>query len=134
MQTLLFERHPLPWTCDEKVGFGCYFVRDAKGAIVICETALDETTETHPNENEGLVSITTKRPRPGALALVRMIVALPALFDTLRGFMAQYDDNEGPPAEAYCFECTVGTVPNSLNKGPCPYHNAKAILARVNAL
>lgn len=83
MQTLLFKRHPLPWTLNEVPFCGQYFVKDANDKTVTMMAATDETTEEHPNENDGVVSITTKRPRPGALAMARMIVALPDMLNLL---------------------------------------------------
>ena len=32
------------------------------------------------------------------------------------------------PAESSCPECTLGTVPDNLNRGPCLYHQAKTLL------
>lgn len=42
-------------------------------------------------------------------------------------------DTEGryPPADLGCVECTVGTVPDRLNTGPCAYHAAKKLLGHT---
>jgi hypothetical protein len=42
-------------------------------------------------------------------------------------------DTEGkyPPPDSGCIDCTVGTVPDRLNTGPCAYHSAKRLLGHV---
>ena len=78
MQTL-FDRHPLPWTCDEKSTFDSYFVKDAKGGTVVLVGTMDETSQERADADAGVTRIIIKRPKPGVLRLVRMIVALPDL-------------------------------------------------------
>lgn len=56
-------------------------------------------------------------------ALSRMVLAFEALRDNTEG---RY-----PEADAGCIHCTVGTVPNRFNTGPCAYHNAKRILGQL---
>lgn len=42
-------------------------------------------------------------------------------------------DTEGryPPADCGCIYCTQGTVPDTLNTGPCAYHTAKQLLGQL---
>lgn len=38
---------------------------------------------------------------------------------------------EWPQKDSGCPDCTSGTVPDSLNTGPCYYHNAKRLLGQL---
>lgn len=83
----LFERHPLPWTCDEKVVSDYYFVVDANRKTIVMIGAIDETSRTEGLESEGMSDgvafIVEKRPRRGSLQLARMVAALPDLMAAL---------------------------------------------------
>jgi hypothetical protein len=58
----------------------------------------------------------------------------PEMRDLLGRLIKVYEDvqsdTEGryPSADHGCIECTLGTVPNHLNTGPCAYHRAKTLL------
>jgi len=56
-------------------------------------------------------------------ALNRMVLAHENLRDNTDG---QY-----PPLDAGCIHCTVGTVPDRYNTGPCAYHTALKLLGRL---
>lgn len=52
----------------------------------------------------------------------------------LRGLLALYDPESGTidvRPEPSCTECTAGTTPNHLNRGPCAYHRALAVVAQA---
>lgn len=52
-----------------------------------------------------------------------------ALLKALEGLMENYDPERGVidvDPEPSCIECTAGTTPNHLNKGPCEYPKALA--------
>lgn len=51
----------------------------------------------------------------------------------LREAVDDYEDQERS-GEPSCIECTSGATPNHLNKGPCWYHRARAILAKAAPL
>jgi hypothetical protein len=39
-------------------------------------------------------------------------------------------DGQWPQPDTGCIECTVGTVPDKYNTGPCAYHSAKRLLGQ----
>lgn len=56
------------------------------------------------------------------------------LLDALEGLLKHYDPERAVidvEPESYCLECTAGTTPNHLNKGPCEYHKALTAIARA---
>ena len=54
------------------------------------------------------------------------------LLHALRRMITEYkDEAESRPQEASCPECTLGTVPNHLNNGICPYHNAVVVMKKT---
>lgn len=79
----LFERHPLPWKCDEVMSYNNYFIKDAKGDNVTLIKAVDETVQDRAEDDGSVSSIILKRAKPGALKLARMVVALPAIMQAL---------------------------------------------------
>ncbi len=67
-------------------------------------------------------------------ANARLIAAAPNMAEALEGLLRRYDpENAGAAFEpdGGCIECTVGTVPNHLNTGLCPYHKAIVALAKA---
>ena len=49
--------------------------------------------------------------------------------EMIRFLVDELENRDGySPAEASCPECTVGTVPDSKNKGPCLYHQALELI------
>ncbi len=52
------------------------------------------------------------------------------MLGVVQDFVKDYE-NGYEQADAGCLECTSGTTPNDRNTGPCAYHRAKAILARL---
>jgi hypothetical protein len=62
--------------------------------------------------------------------LVRITSLRSALVDLLKLVEDTQCDSEGryPIPNDGCIECTIGTVPDRLNKGLCPIHRAKKLL------
>lgn len=54
------------------------------------------------------------------------------LVAALRDAVADYESQERY-GEASCPECTYDTTPHTMNKGPCWYHRARALLSRVRS-
>jgi hypothetical protein len=57
------------------------------------------------------------------MALARMICAHENTLEASEG--------KFPWKDPGCIECTVGTVPDRLNTGPCAYHNARKLLGQI---
>lgn len=70
----------------------------------------------------GLMQQATSRIHELETALNRMVQAHENLVS----------DTEGkyPTPDAGCIDCTVGTVPDRYNTGPCAYHAALRVLGR----
>lgn len=67
--------------------------------------------------------------RPGAIANGHLFAKAPELLDVVAGFIRAIDNRDGEyDADPGCDECTHGTTPHDLRKGPCPYHRGKALL------
>ena len=62
-------------------------------------------------------------------ANARLIAAAPTMLEMIRFLVDELENRDGySPAESSCPECTLGTVPDNLNRGPCLYHQAKTLL------
>lgn len=57
-----------------------------------------------------------------------LVEMLKSLFEFIEN---DFSNRETGPDEASCRDCTHGTTPDHLHKGPCAYHRARALLARI---
>ena len=65
------------------------------------------------------------------IANARLIAAAPELLAALQKLVAEFDDlDEHRPLHAGCIQCTEGATPDRYRTGPCPYHVAKAVIAK----
>jgi hypothetical protein len=56
--------------------------------------------------------------------------AAPEMLEILKQFVSEYDAECACPDHT-CLECTDGTTPARLVRGPCPYHAARSLLRRL---
>lgn len=67
---------------------------------------------------------------PGAIMDALEGELLAPTHEMIRFLLDELENRDGySPSIASCPECTVGTVPDSQNKGPCLYHQALKLFA-----
>lgn len=61
-----------------------------------------------------------------------VVEARTALTELLADIADKDDDCWQMVRDSHCPDCTVGCVPNHLNRGPCAYHRATALLRTID--
>ncbi len=132
----LLEIHPLPWRRDDfRVGLSeLTTIRNGRGDPVF-SVGLNESVAIDSRTDPDGSEVTTRRyvPRAGVSAAVTAAVAAPEALQVLHDLCHELDQRDFSMAEASCPDCTAGTTPNDLNKGPCAWHRAQALLKRFFA-